>query len=303
MMRLQYQVYQSTNFICNRVNIDRSIYMPNLKPVRGFLLIIIFSLLYLSTILLCLGLVGSKIISSSGTIKYDIGGTVYWSTGFETGDFSEVATVNAWPDYGSYATVNTGPVYDGNYAVNLSITTPELCIYKSCKSELIQGSGINNHAEVYVGGAFYIPPGFTPKYWAVIAQLKVPMPQNEEIALLQVGSDGKLCFAEEVNAGGWRQLWKDIEVYTSNKWYTFVMHVVVDTEAKGGVLELWIDGEHKVTDYDDYHTNVEESGPNFQVDVYVDYYHPEDPEEPKWILFDQLVAGSTYGACANYLRR
>ncbi len=242
----------------------------------------------------------------SPTTKPD-SGTLYWKADFEEGNFQDLTgtakTSNGEAQVTPGATLNveTSNVFAGHYAAQATVT------YSSGinHAKAISWTPARNIADFYFGAAIYLPSDFVSKIgnsgWVNVMQIH-GMTGNDVPAALMANklSDGTVKFTlwSMINGGSWRMIWRDTIDVTNylGKWFTAIMHI---HSVSNGVLELWINGNLKVTNYSNYAPSDQYANGFVDAGTYVGSGTPNTL--PMTVYVDNMVLASTYATAYSAL--
>ena len=238
---------------------------------------------------------------------------VFWKADFETGtyyDFTDAGynwggETQEEPPY-SALTIITNPVFKGQYACKAEVITPPPSDYVSTPSGqigLIHAKALRWHpidtlTEAYYGAALYLSPGFSTieggaNSWVNVIQVHG---LGDSLALpayliISKTTSHVLKFNVETKdqIGTTTRFWQGDAIV--GQWFTIVFHLKFTTEANGGILECWINGNKIASRTGDYTVGGAYASGFFDAGIYQSYLSPA-----QYVLIDEMIVASTLEA-------
>jgi hypothetical protein len=234
-------------------------------------------------------------------------GTVYWKGDFEEGSFVDltgggnIANGQAQVTSGASMKVQTSNVFAGHYAVQTTVSSSSGINH----AKAISWTPSRDISNYYFGAALYLPSDFVSKIgisgWVNVMQIH-GMTGNDVPAALIANrlSDGTVKFTlwSMINGGTWRVVWQDTVNVSDylGKWFTVMMHI--DSSSKG-MLELWINGNWKVTNYSNYASSDQYASGFVDAGIYVGAGTTNSL--PMTVYIDNMVLASNYNSALSAL--
>lgn len=263
---------------------------------RKFLSFCILLVLFFSTILLF------------SSVKADgKDGIVYWSTGFETGNYNDLTIGKGGTPQtegtGSSYHITSSIVYNGNYAFIASVDSPPGSGDTSAKAirwSPMDGTqnGKDGITSFYFGAALYLSPGFTSAGWGVnIMQLHVMSDSGVPLpAVLMVQGAGETLHFQ-LYSKDWNNtehVWWDggNGAVPTGKWFTAVIYW--DGSSANGNITLWINNVKMATESGDFRVSSNGvdpdgwSGPFVDAGIYQSHRCPA-----QYVVVDDMCVAST----------
>jgi hypothetical protein len=229
-------------------------------------------------------------LASQGQIL-PLTGTVYWSSSFETGTFSDFSGGGTIQDVSApyvTSTIVTSPVFKGKYACKSAVVTPPSSGIVRAKS--IEWNPMRNMPEAYFGAALYLPANFNvgPSNWVNIMQLHCMSDSASGLpaCIIMTKSNGilKMNLYQQTASG------QQIFHWTGNailgQWFTIVIYC---NFVQNGHCSLWINGNLVFNQDGDYRTgDTTYVGAFFDTGIYQNYDSPA-----QYVISDDMICAST----------